>query len=78
MKSNIVKLLKFDFNKFSGELLKWQEFWDLFEFVIYLNVLFNLVEKMNYLRVKLEGEVEEVILGLILINVNYEEVIRLL
>lgn len=33
---------------------------------------------MNYLRVKLEGEVEEVILGLILINVNYEEVIRLL
>ena len=29
-KSNIVKLPKLDFKKFSGGLLNWQEFWDSF------------------------------------------------
>ena len=74
MKSTTVKLPKLDFNKFRGELLKWQEFWDSFE----SNASLNPVEKMNYLRAKLEGEAEEAILGLTLPNANYEEAIRLL
>ena len=74
MKSTTVKLPKLDFNKFRGELLKWQEFWDSFE----SNASLNPVEKMNYLRAKLEGEAEEAILGLTLTNANYEEAIRLL
>ncbi|KAK2559409.1 hypothetical protein P5673_018033 [Acropora cervicornis] len=78
MKSNTVKLPKLDFNKFSGELLKWQEFWDSFESAIHSNASLNPVEKMNYLRAKLEGEAEEVISGLTLTNANYEEAIRLL
>ena len=78
MKSNTVKLLKLDFNKISGELLKWQEFWDSFESAIHSNASLNPVKKMNYLRAKLEGEAEEVISGLTLTNVNYEEAIRLL
>ncbi|XP_068690523.1 uncharacterized protein [Montipora foliosa] len=78
MKSNTVKLPKLDFNKFSGELLKWQEFWDSFESAIHSNASLNPVEKMNYLRAKLEGEGEEVISGLTLTNANYEEAIRLL
>ena len=69
---------KLDFNKFSGELLKWQEFWDSFESAIHSNASLNPVEKMNYLRAKLEGEAEEVISGLTLKNANYEEAIRLL
>ncbi|XP_073249615.1 uncharacterized protein [Porites lutea] len=78
MKSNTVKLPKLDFNKFSGELLKWQEFWDSFESAIHSNASLNPVEKMNYLRAKLEGEAEEVISGLTLTNANYEEAISLL
>ena len=78
MKSNSVKLPKLDFNKFGGELLKWQEFWDSFESAIHSNASLNPVEKMNYLRAKLEGEAEEVISGLTLTNANYEEAIRLL
>lgn len=30
-KLNTVKLPKLDFSKFSGELLKWLEFWDSFD-----------------------------------------------
>ncbi|XP_068735663.1 uncharacterized protein [Montipora capricornis] len=78
MKSNTVKLPKLDFNKFSGELLKWQEFWDSFESAIHSNASLNPVEKMNYLRAKLEGEAEDIISGLTLTNANYEEAIRLL
>ncbi|XP_067029583.1 uncharacterized protein [Acropora muricata] len=78
IKSNTVKLPKLDFNKFGGELLKWQDFWDSFESAIHSNASLNPVEKMNYLRAKLEGEAEEVISGLTLTNANYEEAIRLL
>ena len=78
MKSNTVKLPKLDFNKFGGELLKWEEFWDSFESALHSNASLNPVEKMNYLRAKLEGEAEEVISGLTLTNANYEEASRLL
>lgn len=36
------------------------------------------VDKMNYLRAKLEGEAAKVISGLTLTNENYQETIRLL
>ena len=78
MKPNTVKLPKLDFKKFSGELLKWQEFWDSFDSAIHSNPSLSPVEKMNYLRAKLEGETSDVISGLALTNANYEEAIRLL
>ena len=78
MKSNTVKLPKLDFTKFSGNLLRWQEFWDSYDSAIHSNASLSSVEKMNYLRAKLEGEAEEVISGLTLTNANYEEAIRLL
>ena len=77
MKSNTVKLPKLDFTKFSGNLLRWQEFWDSYDSAIHSNASLSPVEKMNYLRAKLEGEAEEVISGLTLTNANYEEAIRL-
>ena len=61
MKSNTLKLPKLDFTKFSGNLLRWQEFWDSY---IHSNASMSPVEKMNYLRAKLEREAEEVISGL--------------
>ena len=67
-KPNTVKLPKLDFSKFSGNLLKWQEFWDSFDSAIHSNEFLSQVEnaclKMNYLRSKLQGEAAEVISGL--------------
>ena len=77
-KPNNVKLPKLDFSKFSGKLLKWQEFWDSFDSAIHSNESLSPCEKMNYLRAKLEGEAAEVISGLTLTNANYQEAIRLL
>ena len=78
MKSNTVKIPKLDFTKFSGNLLKWQEFWDSYDSAIHSNASLSPVEKINYLRAKVEGESEEVISGLTLTNANYEEAIKLL
>jgi len=73
-----VKLPKLDFKKFSGELLLWPEFWDSFDSAIHSNLSLSPVDKMNYLKAKLDGEGAEVKSGLVLTNVNYEEAIRLL
>ena len=78
MKANTAKSPKLDFKKCSGELLKWQEFWDSFDSAIHSNPSLSPVEKMNYLRAKLEGEASDVISALAFTNVNYEEAIRLL
>ena len=67
-KPNTVKLPKLNFCKFSGNLLKWQECWDSFDSAIHSNEFLSQVEKMNYLRSKLEGEAAEVISGLTLTN----------
>ena len=77
-KPNNVKLPKLDFSKFSGKLLKWQEFWDSFNAAIHSNESLSPCEKMNYLRAKLEGEASEVISGLTLTNANCQDAIRLL
>ena len=75
---NTVKLPKLDFKKFGGELLMWPEFWDSFDSAIHSNSSLSPVDKMNYLKAKLDGEAAEVISGLALTNVNYEKAVRLL
>ena len=70
-KPNAVKLPKIDFKKFSGELLLWPEFWDSFDSAINSNSSLSSVDKMNYLKAKLDGEAAQVISGLALTNVNY-------
>ena len=77
-KPNTVKLPKLDFKKFGGELLTWPEFWDSFDSAIHSNSSLSPVDKMNYLKAKLDGEAAEVISGLALTNVNYEKAVRLL
>ena len=77
-KPNTVKLPKLEFKKFNRELLLWPEFWDSFDSAIHSNPSLSPVDKMNYLKAKLDGEAAEVISGLALTNVNYEEAIRLL
>lgn len=56
-----VKLLKLVLLKFRGDVIQWQNFWDSFNSVIYLNLYLSLIDKFNYLYVLLEGQVVRVI-----------------
>lgn len=77
MDSNI-KLPKLDFNKFTGNILEWKEFWDSFESAIHSNTKLRNVDKLNYLRSKLDGSAKAVISGLELTNENYQVALKLL
>ena len=59
-----IKLPKLELSKFDGNILKWQEFWDMYEATINLNPALQPVDKFNYLKVQLLGEAKEVISGL--------------
>ena len=70
-KPNTVKLPKLD-------LLLWTEVWHSLDSAIHSNPSLSPVDKINYLKAKLDGEAAQVISGLALTNFNYEEAIRLL
>ena len=77
-KPNTAKLPKLDFKKFSGELLIWPELWGSFDSAIHSNSSPSQVDKMNYLKAKLDGEAAELISGLAPTNDNYGKAIILL
>ena len=52
---NTVRLPKLEIPCFSGEKLKWREFWDSFEAAVHLNGSLSKVEKLTYLMSKLTG-----------------------
>ena len=66
-----VKLPKIDIMSFSGNKLKWTEFWDSFECAIHKNKKLSNIEKFNYLRSKVNGDAQRAISGLSLSNENY-------
>ena len=72
------KLPKIDIDSFSGDMLKWLEFWDSFEAAIHTNPRLSDASKMNYLKGYLKGEAHRVIRGLTLNSQNYEEAVALL
>ena len=53
--TSFVKLPKLDFEKYSGDILRFQEFRDSFSLAVHENKRSRPVEKLNYLRAKLEG-----------------------
>ena len=73
-----IKLPKLELQKFNGNILRWQEFWDSFEASIHRNPNLQPVDKFNYLRAELEGDASAVISGLELTNSNYEVAVNLL
>ena len=73
-----IKLPKLELQKFDGNILKWQKFWDSFEASIHRNSNLQPVDKFNYLRAELEGDASTVISGLELTNSNYEVAVNLL
>ena len=66
-----VKLPKIDIMPFSGNKLKWTEFWDSFECSIHRNKKLSNIEKFNYLKSKVTGDAQKAISGLALSNENY-------
>ena len=73
-----VKLPKLEIQSFSGEKLKWAEFWDSFEAAVHLNTSLSEVEKLNYLMSKLSGEAKNSASGIQLSNDNYQVAVKLL
>lgn len=70
-KSSSVKLPKIDIVLYSGDRLKWSEFWDSFECTIHNNSRLSNIEKFSYLMSKLSGEAARVVSGLALSHENY-------
>ena len=76
--STTVKLPKLDMVTFSGDKLKWTEFWDSFECAIHQNKKLSDIEKFNYLKCKITGEAKSAILGLSLSKENYQIAVDIL
>lgn len=73
-----VKLPKLDMITFSGDKLKWSEFWDSFECAIHRNKKLSEIEKFNYLNSKVSGEAKSAILRLALSKENYPIAVEIL
>ena len=63
---------------FSGDKLRWTEFWDSFECAIHTNKKLSDIEKFNYLKSKVSGEAKSAILGLALSKENYKIAVEIL
>lgn len=73
-----VKLPMLDLHSFSGDRLKWKEFWDAFESSVHNNTKLTPNEKLTYLNSKLVGEAKSTISGLSISNENYVVAVKLL
>ena len=77
-KTSSVRLPKLEIPSFSGDKLKWSEFWAAFEASIHKNTNISDIEKLNYLMSKLSGEAKQSVPGTHLSNENYAVVVDLL
>ena len=75
---NSVRLPKLEIPCFSGEKLKWREFWETFEAAVHLNRSLSEVEKLLYLMSKLTGEAKHSVSGILLSSKNYPVAVELL
>ena len=72
-----MKLPKLDLPTFNGNLLGWQEFWDIFNSTIHQQSLSNVV-KFSYLKSSLRGAATSAVSGISITDGNYSIVIALL
>ena len=72
-----IKPPQLEITPFSGDVLKWKEFWDAFEASID-KAKYAPIDKLNYLKSKLNGEALEAIYGYQLSNENYVAVVEVL
>ena len=72
-----IKPRQLEIAPFTGDVLKWKEFWDAFEASID-KFKYAPIDKFNYLKSKLRGEALEAISGYQLSNDNYAAVVEVL
>ena len=72
------RLPKIALPSFSGDILRWQTFWDSYESTIHMNANLTDVQKFTYLKSQLEGNAARVIEGFAMTNANYARAIDLL
>ena len=62
------RLLKLSLPKFTGDVTKWNTFWDSFQSAVHRKEGISNIDKFNYLNSALEGVAARTIHGLTLIN----------
>ena len=72
------KLPDLELPVFKGQPLKWRSFWDQFEVAIHQNDSLSDINKFNYLKCFLTGEVLSSISGLALTSENYKGAVDIL
>ena len=53
-----IKLPKLELTKFDGNIIKWQEFWDLCVATIYNSNSQSKIDKLNYLRAQFKNYIK--------------------
>ncbi|XP_071125681.1 uncharacterized protein [Mytilus edulis] len=76
MSSHHNKLPKLNLLTFSGNLLEWSAFWDSYNNSVQENPSLSDVQRSNYLKSQLYGEVSQCILGVQMTNTNYNQAIQ--
>ena len=72
------KLPNLTLEKFNGEVLSWQSFWDQYSIAIHTSNSLSDIEKFNYLRSYLTETTVECIKGLSLTSTNYRKAVEIL
>ena len=73
-----MKLPKISLQRFDGNVMKFQAFWQAFKSAVYNNPAVSHVNKLNYLFSLLEGKAYRAVAGLDLRAENYENTIQIL
>ena len=73
-----VKPTQIDIPTYSRDVLKWKEFWDMFEASVHNEKRYVNIDKFTYLKSKLSGDALEAIAGYQLLNENYQIVVDVL
>ena len=76
--SAAVKPPQLDIQPFEGDVLKWKEFWDMFEASVHRVERYANVDKFTCLKSKLSGDALQAIAGYQLSNKNYPVVVDVL
>ena len=69
--SSSIKLPQLEIPTFSGDNMRWKEFWDTFEATVYHNPNLTDIENLNYMNSKLLGEAKGAVSGILLSKENY-------
>ncbi len=73
-----IKLPKIQLKSFSGNLLEFREFWEMYDATVHSERGISEVEKFNLLKTFLKGDAEALIKGFSVTSVNYQRAVDML